>query len=54
MLSVDPNNTEYYTSDTENLYWTVDYIIPTNDILIKDYHVIDVELSDHMPVAAIL
>ena len=54
MLSVDPNNTEYYTSDTENLYWTADYIIPTNDILIKDYHVIDVELSDHMPVAATL
>ncbi|MFA5887779.1 MAG: hypothetical protein WC852_03655 [Candidatus Nanoarchaeia archaeon] len=54
MLGVDPNNTEYYTSDTENLYWTADYIIPTNDILIKDYHVIDVEFSDHMPVAATL
>lgn len=54
MLSVDPNDTSYYTSDTENLYWTADYIIPTNNILIKDYHVIDAELSDHMPVAATL
>lgn len=52
MLSVKPNDTSYYTSDTENLYWTADYIIPTKDIEILNYHVIDVELSDHKPVVA--
>jgi endonuclease/exonuclease/phosphatase family metal-dependent hydrolase len=54
MLGVSHNDTSYYTSDTENLYWTADYIIPTKDIEIKNYHVINVELSDHMPVAATL
>ncbi|MFH1065126.1 MAG: hypothetical protein V1734_01320 [Nanoarchaeota archaeon] len=54
MLGVDPNSAEYYTSDTENLYWTADYIIPTKNIQIKDYYVINVELSDHKPVAATL
>lgn len=54
MLDVNPNDISYYTSDTENLYWTADYVIPTNDIEIKDYHVVDAELSDHKPVAATL
>lgn len=54
MLGVSHNDTSYYTSDTENLYWTADYVIPTKDIKIKEYHVIDVELSDHKPVAATL
>ncbi|MDD4877740.1 MAG: endonuclease/exonuclease/phosphatase family protein [Candidatus Nanoarchaeia archaeon] len=54
MLTVNPNDTSYYTSDTENLYWTADYIIPTNDIWIRDYQVIHAELSDHLPVSATL
>ncbi|MDI6737935.1 MAG: endonuclease/exonuclease/phosphatase family protein [Nanoarchaeota archaeon] len=54
MLGVKPNDTSYFTSDTENLYWTADYIIPTRNIEIKDYYVVDIELSDHKPVAATL
>lgn len=54
MLGIDPFDRTYYTSDTQNLYWTADYIIPTNDFAITDYHVIDAELSDHKPVSATL
>ncbi|MDD4877741.1 MAG: hypothetical protein PHO02_01745 [Candidatus Nanoarchaeia archaeon] len=54
MLGIDPLDRTYYTSDTQNLYWTADYIIPTNDFAITDYHVIDAELSDHKPVSATL
>lgn len=54
MTTVNPLERQYFTSDTENLYWTADYIIPTSNVRIKDYQVIDVELSDHMPVAATL
>ncbi|MBU2638316.1 MAG: endonuclease/exonuclease/phosphatase family protein [Nanoarchaeota archaeon] len=54
MTGVDALDTQYFTADTENLYWTADYIIPTKDVEIKDYYVIDVELSDHKPVAATL
>ncbi|MFA5887778.1 MAG: endonuclease/exonuclease/phosphatase family protein [Candidatus Nanoarchaeia archaeon] len=54
MQNIDPLDATYFTSDTENMYWTADYIIPTMDVEITDYHVVDVELSDHMPVAATL
>ena len=54
MLGVDALDKKYFTADTENLYWTADYIIPTRDVEIKDYYVADARLSDHMPVAAVL
>lgn len=54
MTRVNPLERQYFTSDTENLYWTADYIIPTRDIEIADYHVVDARLSDHMPVSATL
>ena len=52
MLNVDPTDPRYHTSNTLGLFQTVDYIIPTKNIEIKDYYVVNVELSDHMPVAA--
>ncbi|MDI6737934.1 MAG: endonuclease/exonuclease/phosphatase family protein [Nanoarchaeota archaeon] len=54
MTEVDALDSKYFTADTENMYWTADYIIPTKDIDIKDYYVVDAELSDHKPVAATL
>jgi len=54
MLNVSPADSRYYTSNTTGLFRTMDYIIPTKDIEIKNYYVVDVELSDHKPVAATL
>lgn len=54
MLGVDALDKKYFTADTENLYWTADYIIPTKDIEIKEYYVGDAMLSDHLPLAAVL
>jgi endonuclease/exonuclease/phosphatase family metal-dependent hydrolase len=54
MQDIDPLDATYFTSDTENMYWTADYIIPTRDVEITDYHVVDARFSDHMPVAATL
>ncbi len=54
MARVDALDKKYFTSDTENLYWTADYIIPTKDVEIKEYSVVGAELSDHLPVAAVL
>lgn len=54
MTRVNPLDRQYFTSNTENRYWTADYIIPTNEFAIADYHVIDARLSDHMPVSATL
>lgn len=54
IADVDPCDSRYYTSNTTGLFRTVDYIIPTNDIEIIDYYVVDAELSDHKPVAAVL
>lgn len=54
MADVDPRVSSYYTSNTTDLFRTVDYILPTSDIEIMDYYVVDVELSDHKPVAAVL
>jgi len=54
MERVDPADADYYTSNTMNPYRTLDFIIPTKSIEIKEYYVVDVELSDHKPVAAVL
>lgn len=54
MARVDALDNQYFTADTENLYWTADYIIPTKDVEILDYYVADAGLSNHMPVAAVL
>lgn len=54
MAGVNALDKKYFTADTENLYWTADYIIPTKDVAIKDYHVIDSRLSDHLPLIAVL
>lgn len=54
MLGVNATDSRYFTADTENLYWTADYIIPTKDVEIKDYYVGDAGLSDHLPLTAVL
>ncbi|MFH1065127.1 MAG: endonuclease/exonuclease/phosphatase family protein [Nanoarchaeota archaeon] len=54
MTTVNPLERQYFTSDTENMYWTADYIIPTQDVEITDYHVVDARFSDHMPLSATL
>jgi endonuclease/exonuclease/phosphatase family metal-dependent hydrolase len=54
MLGIDPADKSYLTGNTEELFKTVDYIVPTKDISIEEYYVVRAFGSDHLPVAAVV
>ncbi|MBU2638186.1 MAG: endonuclease/exonuclease/phosphatase family protein [Nanoarchaeota archaeon] len=54
MQEISPEDERFMTANTDELHKAIDFILPTKDIVIKEYKVLEYVHSDHRAVKAVL
>ena len=52
LLKATSSDGRYYTFDTKNPRWQIDYIFTSEDMEVKDVRMPDIRFSDHFPLVA--